>query len=192
VARPPLHCCLVGRRERLPRDEASPRERGRLRARGTLARGTLARGALGALLLTALASTGLGACGEVRADAVVLAPEPTTPAGGEPQRPDGNASTAGGGQGGSTPPSQPPAPEPDPDPDPDDPAIAGELCSPCTRSSQCGGANDYCLSLRNADRYYCGRDCAWDGDCPAGYECVPLRNAPEIEQCVPLRRDCPP
>lgn len=143
-------------------------------------------------LLLLLVGTGLGACGEVRADAVVLVPETTGGTGGIVQAEDPpQEPTAGGGPGGtSSTPSEPT--EPEPEPPPEEPTIAGELCSPCTRSSQCGGEGDYCLSLRNADQYYCGRSCDQDSDCPESYECVALRNAPEIEQCVPLRRDCPP
>lgn len=144
-----------------------------------------------ALLGTALLGS---ACGEVRADAVVAGTllDPST--GGSSPRP--NEDPAGGAAGaGSQPTTSEPEPEPEPDPDPDPvepPAIAGELCSPCERSEECGGSGDYCLVYRGVVQYYCGRHCDAEAICPEGYECIPLQNAPEIEQCIPISRTCPP
>lgn len=73
----------------------------------------------------------------------------------------------------------------------EEPAVAGELCSPCTKNSQCGGDDDLCITFRDSDHYYCGRDCHRDRDCPDGYECVNVRSV-DSDQCVPISRTCPP
>ncbi len=57
-----------------------------------------------------------------------------------------------------------------------------DLCKPCDNDRECDDNEDLCLSFgRNA---YCGEDCADDGVCPAGYECVDVEDA-DARQCVP-------
>lgn len=132
-----------------------------------------------------LAPCGGTACGEVRADAVVLGP--TIASGGassEDTSTAGRSDGDGDGDGGDY-------DDPDAGSDLEAPSIAGDLCSPCTRSSECGGYKDYCLEFRDSDDRFCGEHCHSDEDCPDGYECVTLRNDSDEEQCVPEDRQCP-
>ncbi|GAB5548507.1 MAG: hypothetical protein SangKO_082670 [Sandaracinaceae bacterium] len=46
----------------------------------------------------------------------------------------------------------------------------GTVCAPCSDSSQCGGASDYCLGYPDGAGY-CGRACGSDADC-GGDRCV--------------------
>ncbi len=55
----------------------------------------------------------------------------------------------------------------------------GSVCSPCTDSSQCGGANDYCLQYPDGNGY-CGKMCNGPADC-GGDACV---NVSGVGQCV--------
>jgi MYXO-CTERM domain-containing protein len=55
----------------------------------------------------------------------------------------------------------------------------GTICAPCSTSSDCGGASDYCLGYPDGAGY-CGRSCSGDGDCDGG-RCVGTSAGP---QCV--------
>ena len=128
------------------------------------------------------------ACGEVRADAVVLGSPTDSPTGSAAGSATGlggatNVDTSTAGEGGT---GNPSSDEPG---NLDAPSIAGDVCSPCTRSSECGGEQDYCLEFRGSDGRFCGKHCYSDRDCPDGYDCVTLRNEDE-EQCVPKDRSC--
>ncbi len=43
------------------------------------------------------------------------------------------------------------------------------LCKPCTKPSDCGGANDICIRTKEGNR--CAQDCSQGGCCPSGYRC---------------------
>ncbi|MCA9608931.1 MAG: matrixin family metalloprotease [Myxococcales bacterium] len=68
---------------------------------------------------------------------------------------------------------------PDGDPPPP-PPTGGDVCSPCSTHSACGGADDYCLSYPDGNGY-CGAGCTTDADC-AGDRCQTLSNG--ARQCV--------
>jgi hypothetical protein len=55
----------------------------------------------------------------------------------------------------------------------------GTICAPCTDSSQCGGASDFCLGYPDGAGY-CGRSCASDANCEGG-RCVGTSGG---NQCV--------
>ena len=57
----------------------------------------------------------------------------------------------------------------------------GSVCSPCTDSSQCGGANDYCLGYPDGSGY-CGKFCRSSADC-GGDTCA---NVSGVGQCIRL------
>lgn len=61
-----------------------------------------------------------------------------------------------------------------------------DLCSACTRSSDCGGRNDYCLMNLETGERFCGKDCR-DG-CPSGYRCHEVDDS--ARQCVPRTHTC--
>ncbi|MCA9615572.1 MAG: matrixin family metalloprotease [Myxococcales bacterium] len=56
----------------------------------------------------------------------------------------------------------------------------GSLCSPCADSSECGGANDFCLMYPTGGAY-CGVACTGAADCGTGYQCVSVGGT---GQCV--------
>lgn len=61
----------------------------------------------------------------------------------------------------------------------------GEVCSPCERVPHaCDGAGDAarCIDLPSGGRV-CGRACAADADCGAGFHCAPTTTAGDL-QCV--------
>jgi len=65
------------------------------------------------------------------------------------------------------------------------------LCHACNIDSDCPYPADRCITL--AGQKVCGRDCAFDQECPASYHCVNAvgadgKNAPQ--QCVPLSGSC--
>jgi hypothetical protein len=61
-----------------------------------------------------------------------------------------------------------------------------ELCKPCETDLDCDDNADLCLKIGNG--MYCGEDCATDGHCPDGYECIDaLDDAGAVRgrQCAP-------
>lgn len=58
----------------------------------------------------------------------------------------------------------------------------GGLCKPCESDVNCTYPSDRCLDLGEGENV-CGRNCAYDGTCPEGYECLE-------EQCTPLGGTC--
>lgn len=71
---------------------------------------------------------------------------------------------------------------------PDEPmGGGGDTCAPCTTHSECGDADDYCLSYPD-DSAYCGRACASDADCGSD-RCLTLGNG--ARQCVRYAGDSP-
>ncbi|MBI3071967.1 MAG: PPC domain-containing protein [Deltaproteobacteria bacterium] len=62
------------------------------------------------------------------------------------------------------------------------------LCEPCSDNSECGGANDNCLS--NGREQFCGRACSAGNACPAGYSCLPQPGGGG-RQCFPNTLECP-
>ena len=58
----------------------------------------------------------------------------------------------------------------------------GGLCKPCDSDINCIYPSDKCLDLGDGEAV-CGRNCAYDGTCPAGYECID-------DQCHPLGGTC--
>lgn len=48
----------------------------------------------------------------------------------------------------------------------------GYYCHPCLDDGDCGGSGNLCLSLGNAESYYCGVTCTSESDCPSGYTCA--------------------
>ena len=44
------------------------------------------------------------------------------------------------------------------------------LCQPCMGDTDCAYPSDSCLSVNGEN--ICGRDCAFDNECPDGYRCV--------------------
>lgn len=51
----------------------------------------------------------------------------------------------------------------------------GVLCSTCSDNADCGGNGNYCINF-GANGRYCGTECSYDSDCPAGYMCLGLRD----------------
>lgn len=142
------------------------------------------------LLSAALAlGSPLAACDEIRIDALTETEAEVSSGGTLPLHP---VEQPDGGQGGSLSDDQEEQRDQEPDPDMlDEPAVAGELCSPCTKSSQCGGNEDLCITFRDSEDYHCGRRCYRDRDCPEGYECVRVRGV-DSRQCASRSRTCPP
>jgi hypothetical protein len=62
-----------------------------------------------------------------------------------------------------------------------------ELCKRCESDLDCDDNEDLCLNIGNGK--YCGEDCAADGYCPDGYECVDITGEGDAgvsaRQCVP-------
>ncbi|HEY0880807.1 MAG TPA: hypothetical protein VGD87_04710, partial [Archangium sp.] len=68
---------------------------------------------------------------------------------------------------------------------------ARKLCQPCAVDSDCPYPSDHCLSV-NSEKV-CGRDCAFDQNCPTGYRCVNavgIDGQPKVQQCVPINASC--
>ncbi|HEY1087973.1 MAG TPA: hypothetical protein VGE37_09770, partial [Archangium sp.] len=68
---------------------------------------------------------------------------------------------------------------------------ARKLCQPCMVDSDCPYPSDHCLSVNNEK--VCGRDCAFDQNCPTGYRCVNgvgVDGLPKVQQCVPINASC--
>ncbi|MGV3620997.1 MAG: hypothetical protein ACO1OB_09270, partial [Archangium sp.] len=66
-----------------------------------------------------------------------------------------------------------------------------QLCAPCTTDSACPYPSDKCISVNNES--VCGRDCAFDQNCPTGYRCVNavgVDGNSKIQQCVPIVASC--
>lgn len=65
------------------------------------------------------------------------------------------------------------------------------LCKTCWRDSDCPYRADRCLQL--GEERFCGRDCAFDGECPSGFRCLKA-TTPEGEevasQCQPQSGTC--
>ncbi|MFW5920893.1 MAG: matrixin family metalloprotease, partial [Polyangiales bacterium] len=55
----------------------------------------------------------------------------------------------------------------------------GTVCSPCSRSSDCGGSQDYCIDY--GDDTYCGKRCTSESECGDGQSCV---NVGGVGQCI--------
>jgi len=68
--------------------------------------------------------------------------------------------------------------------------IAEELCTPCTRDSDCGGPADRCVDLRGGG--VCGAVCRRDTDCPAGFVCTDEISVEGVgtNQCTPADGTC--
>ncbi|HCH64900.1 MAG: hypothetical protein CL927_16990 [Deltaproteobacteria bacterium] len=52
---------------------------------------------------------------------------------------------------------------------------SGLLCSQCSTSGDCGGDGNVCIPWGSYGSY-CGLQCSYDEDCPAGYMCLGLRD----------------
>jgi hypothetical protein len=66
-----------------------------------------------------------------------------------------------------------------------------KLCAPCVADTDCPYPSDHCLSINNEK--VCGRDCAFDQNCPTGYRCVNavgVDGLPKVQQCVPINASC--
>lgn len=66
-----------------------------------------------------------------------------------------------------------------------------KLCAPCTTDSECPYPSDHCILVNNEN--VCGRDCAFDQNCPSGYRCVNavgVDGQSKIQQCVPIVASC--
>ena len=51
----------------------------------------------------------------------------------------------------------------------------GLLCSQCGDNGDCGGNGNICINW-GSNGSYCGIECSYDADCPAGYMCLGLRD----------------
>lgn len=67
-------------------------------------------------------------------------------------------------------------------------AAVNNLCKPCTQPSDCGGANDICIRLKEGNR--CAQNCVTDGCCPVDYRCSDIGGGQRM--CVPDSGICPP
>ncbi|MFO0596234.1 MAG: MopE-related protein [Myxococcaceae bacterium] len=66
-----------------------------------------------------------------------------------------------------------------------------KLCAPCVADSDCPYPSDHCLVVNG--EHVCGRDCAFDQNCPTGYRCVNgqgVDGLPKVQQCVPTNASC--
>src|SRR4051794_34967864 len=66
-----------------------------------------------------------------------------------------------------------------------------KLCQPCAADMDCPYPSDKCLVVNT--EHVCGRDCAFDQNCPTGYRCVNGIGAdgtPKVQQCVPIVASC--
>jgi hypothetical protein len=65
------------------------------------------------------------------------------------------------------------------------------LCQACLVDSDCPYPADKCIVVNN--ERVCGRDCAFDQNCPSGYVCVNARGsdgASKVQQCSPMVASC--
>ncbi|MFT3708807.1 MAG: MopE-related protein [Archangium sp.] len=68
---------------------------------------------------------------------------------------------------------------------------ARKLCAPCVADTDCPYPSDHCISVNS--EHVCGRDCAFDQNCPTGYRCVNavgVDGLPKVQQCVPINASC--
>jgi hypothetical protein len=66
-----------------------------------------------------------------------------------------------------------------------------KLCQPCATDSDCPYPSDHCIVVNGEN--VCGRDCAFDQNCPTGYRCVNgqgVDGQPKVQQCVPTNASC--
>ena len=66
-----------------------------------------------------------------------------------------------------------------------------KLCAPCVADVDCPYPSDKCIVVNGED--VCGRDCAFDQNCPTGYRCVNglgVDGLPKVQQCVPTVASC--
>lgn len=94
--------------------------------------------------------------------------------------------TAGGdanedGGTGTAPPTPPPAP----------PSSGGgaQPCAPCSSSSDCGGASDFCVKNTSGETF-CTADCSAGQACPTGWSCKLVGGALTGQQCLPPNETC--
>lgn len=65
------------------------------------------------------------------------------------------------------------------------------LCQACEIDADCPYPSDKCVVVNGEN--VCGRDCAFDQSCPAGYQCVNARGtdgAAKVQQCTPVNASC--
>jgi hypothetical protein len=68
---------------------------------------------------------------------------------------------------------------------------SGALCATCTQDSECGGANDLCVTVvaNGADFSFCGVECVDNTGCPSGFTCFEaVVGSPK--QCRPVTNSC--
>ena len=66
-----------------------------------------------------------------------------------------------------------------------------KICQPCGSDLDCPYPSDKCIVVNNEK--VCGRDCAFDQNCPTGYRCVNavgVDGLPKVQQCVPIVASC--
>ena len=82
----------------------------------------------------------------------------------------------------------------------------GEVCNPadgsceptlvlcdldCTTDEMCGGPDDICVLLQEANESICAQDCSADPtSCPEGYVCANVGTGGLLQQCVPATLTC--
>lgn len=62
------------------------------------------------------------------------------------------------------------------------------LCRPCSKPTDCGGANDICVRMEEGNR--CAQDCSVGGCCPDGYRCTDVGSG--VKMCLPDTGKCAP
>lgn len=65
------------------------------------------------------------------------------------------------------------------------------LCQNCSADTDCAYPSDKCLAVNGEQ--VCGRDCAFDQNCPEGYRCVNglgVDGTAKVQQCVPINASC--
>jgi hypothetical protein len=65
------------------------------------------------------------------------------------------------------------------------------LCSPCMNDADCAYPSDHCIVVNGEN--VCGRDCAFDDNCPDGYACLTGKDVDGTEkpyQCKPMNASC--
>jgi len=67
----------------------------------------------------------------------------------------------------------------------------GFLCESCTENTDCGGAEDQCLTMGDGENR-CTRACDLETEaaCPDGYQCSPVEEDSSTGQCVPENLTC--
>ncbi|HPB97340.1 MAG TPA: lamin tail domain-containing protein, partial [Polyangiaceae bacterium] len=70
-------------------------------------------------------------------------------------------------------------------------AAVGNLCSPCSSNSDCGGVGNSCSRL-NTNEKFCTFDCTDDDGCPEGYQCMPAASGSVMssKRCAPTNLTC--